>query len=407
MFTFQMNFYVFASLLCLLVVFAEAQQQHRDHRPLATDAVFFDISIGGKPAGRIAIALFRGIVPKTVENFVKLSQGSVKDGNGFKGSIFHRVIPGFVIQGGDFTAGDGTGGHSIYGIQFDDENFKLKHAGAGWVSMANSGADTNGSQFFITLDATPHLDNKHVVFGKVVKGMDVVKKITQLQRDENDKPFQEVKIVNSGVIQLKRAFRVNVPQIHFMIFSSICLILINFCVAEETEKFTNAKATDHVYFEIAIDGKSVGKITFALFGDVVPKTVKNFVEFAKRHKPLGYEGSKFHRVIKGFMIQGGDFTSEDGTGGDSIYDGPFEDENFILTHWKPGMISMANAGPNTNGSQFFISTAINDFLDGKHVVFGEVVDGMDVVRKIENLKTVNDKPVSEVEIISSGVLNTE
>lgn len=161
-----------------------------------TKTVFLDVSIAGEDAGRIEIGLYGDVVPKTAENFRQLCTGEA--GFGYKDSIFHRIIPGFMCQGGDFTNFNGTGGKSIYGGKFDDENFDIVHSGMGTLSMANAGPNTNGSQFFICTEDTPWLNGKHTVFGKVTKGLDIVKKMEAQGSGGSGAPRAEVKIVDSG-----------------------------------------------------------------------------------------------------------------------------------------------------------------------------------------------------------------
>ncbi|CDZ98603.1 ppih_crynb ame: full=peptidyl-prolyl cis-trans isomerase h short=ppiase h ame: full=rotamase h [Phaffia rhodozyma] len=163
--------------------------------------VFFDIQIGETPAGRIKIELFDDVVPKTCENFRQLCTGETRLNNvpqGYKSSIFHRVIKDFMIQGGDFLKQDGTGSWSIYGNQFEDENFQFKHTGPGLLSMANSGPGTNGCQFFITVQPADFLDGKHVVFGRVTDGMLTVRKIENVPTGPNNRPKLAVKVIECG-----------------------------------------------------------------------------------------------------------------------------------------------------------------------------------------------------------------
>jgi cyclophilin family peptidyl-prolyl cis-trans isomerase len=163
-------------------------------------------------------------------------------------------------------------------------------------------------------------------------------------------------------------------------------------------------ANPQVFFDVQFNGAPMGRIVFELFADSVPRTAENFRALCTGEHGFGYQGSTFHRVIPNFMLQGGDFTNHNGTGGKSIYGNKFADENFVHKHTVPGLLSMANAGPNTNGSQFFITTVATPWLDGKHVVFGKVTQGMDVVKAIEAKGSQSGRTQGTVSISACGLI---
>ncbi|KAF8640476.1 hypothetical protein AX17_000139 [Amanita inopinata Kibby_2008] len=321
--------------------------------------VYFDITINGEEAGRIVFRLFDDVTPWTARNFRILATGEY--GYGYQGSSFHRIIPGFMAQGGDFTEKNGTGRQSIYGDTFRDENFNRKHDRPGLLSMANVGPNTNGSQFFITAAATSWLDGTHVVFGEVISGMDVVKKIYS-HGSVSGRPRAKVQIAKCGT------------------------------------------ASPEVFFDIRADGESLGRVVFRLFDDIVPNTCRNFRELATNAHGYGYQSSLFHRIMPNYIIQGGDYENGNGTGGKSAFGEVFPDENFAIKHDKAGMLSMANVGKDTNASQFFITLAPAPWLDGSYVAFGEVSTGIEVIRQVEKFGSPSGRTRAKIQTEQSGVL---
>jgi len=178
-------------------------------------------------------------------------------------------------------------------------------------------------------------------------------------------------------------------------------------VGGTADKTLAIRGNPKVYFDITADGESLGRVMMQLRKDKVPKTAENFRQLCLKDEGEGYKKCPFHRVIPDFMCQGGDFTNQDGTGGKSIYGEKFADENFELKHTGPGVLSMANAGPGTNGSQFFLCTAKTAWLDGKHVVFGKVIKGMDVVKKVESYGSSQGATSKKILIDACGEISAD
>jgi len=197
-------------LFCLFM--AEQWKFSAGSDTLVTSKVYLDLSIGGKPIGRVVIGLFGRSSPLTVKNFETIAAGTM-NGLTYKGSTFHRVIRGFMMQGGDILSGDGRGSISIFGDRFEDENFIVKHYGPGWVSMANAGRDTNGSQFYIAFRACHWLDSTHTTFGKVLEGMSAVRKVEGVATGADDRPKETVTIDDCGLIKVDTPFAVSTAAV--------------------------------------------------------------------------------------------------------------------------------------------------------------------------------------------------
>ncbi|KAL8157508.1 uncharacterized protein LOC141674195 [Apium graveolens] len=356
---------------------------------MANPIVFFDMTIGGEPVGRMEIELYADECPITAENFRALCTGEKGIGRQgkplhYKGSSFYHVNPSdsiaYVLGGDIINKSDYSKGESIYGDNFDIEKSVKRPDKPGTLTMntGRTGAG-NGSHFIISTKDSPFLKQYYPnIFGQVVSGLDVLNAITTTPTNSNV-PTKLVIIADCGQLINGTAYGQNM--------------------------------TPEVFFDIAIGGTSSGRIIIKLFYDITPITAQNFRALCTgtkgisktSGKPLHYKGSSFHRIIPGVMCHGGDFTLYDGSGGESVHGSDkFLSENFVKKHTGPGILSMVNTDKGADGSQFFICTTKTDWLDGKQVAFGEVVQGMDIVKAMEDVGLPDGSTTTPVTIVDCG-----
>jgi peptidyl-prolyl cis-trans isomerase A (cyclophilin A) len=340
--------------------------------------------------GSMVLELYADKTPNTVASFVHLASKGYYDG-----LVFHRIIRGFMIQGGcPLGKGSGDPGYKIA----DEFDPTLKHTSAGILSMANSGPNTNGSQFFITLGATPHLNGKHSVFGRIVDGEDVLTQIGDVQTVRQGRSRVPSVPVTPVIMEKVTIYRDGQPLVgeqpapeKFVaappVISAPPKDLTSKDPADPEKKEQKQMGT------IAVMETSMGTMKIELAAEKAPNTVANFVHLASKGY---YKGLAFHRIIAGFMVQGG-CPEGSGRGGPGYR---FADEfHPKLKHTGAGILSMANSGPGTNGSQFFITLAATAHLDGKHSVFGTVIEGIDVLKEIGAARTDgSDRPRKPITI---------
>ncbi|PWA47472.1 Cyclophilin-like peptidyl-prolyl cis-trans isomerase domain-containing protein [Artemisia annua] len=323
--------------------------------------VFLDLSIDGSPAERIVIELFANVVPRTAENFRALCTGEKGTGSTtgkplhYKGVVFHRIIKGFIAQGGDFSKQNGTGGESIYGGKFADENFKLDHSGCGMLSMATSGPDTNGSQFFILFKRQPRLDGKHVVFGKVIEGMQIIKKI-ELLGTSDGKPSGLVKIADCGEISEEKK-KLRRPDEN----------------AKKSKRKSERSSESSSYSESGSSRSDDGKANRQPLSSSVGKDLSRKEPEAKPQKD--------HDLKKAVATS-------------------LENEELV----KNGLVKETKCD-KSSGNQHQHSD--NPSRSRKHTVFGKVIVGMDLFKKFEQLGTSNGKPSGLVKVAECGELSED